>query len=159
MEDLSRTADQQQHHDDGLSCDVLRHPAMAVFVHHCYEFRRGLRNLVLHTAPAEFREPMRKHLERLGAAYVFQDINRHRINVFFGLEPHVSVIRSFGTRTLSDYSPEQDFLLGTMLGYDGAQQCRRYLQRKQAAQSSQHQACACGGRHCACAAHARDGSD
>jgi len=32
--------------------------------------------------------------------------------------------------SLSDLTDEEDFILGTMLGYDRVKQCERYLKRK-----------------------------
>lgn len=116
--------------------DEHRHPAMAVFVHHCYELRRGLRDLVLHTAPARHRAAMEARLAAIGLSCHVARLSDERINIFFGREPHVAVIRSFGDKPLNDYTPEEDFILGTMLGYDGRQQCERYLVRRRRARSA-----------------------
>jgi hypothetical protein len=39
------------------------------------------------------------------------------------------VARSFVTRPLNALTVEEDFMLGTLLGYDREQQCRRFLTR------------------------------
>lgn len=39
-------------------------------------------------------------------------------------------LEKIGDKHLSDYTPEEDFILGTMLGYDRVQQCDRYLKMK-----------------------------
>jgi len=138
-------------------CRIMREPAMAVFVHHCYELRRGLRNLILHTAPTRHRERMRAQLEQLGAAYHFVELGAKRVNLFFGHQPQVAIIKSFGDKSLAEYTPEEDFILGTMLGYDDLQQCERYLvrsaqyRRQGAASENRTHSCHCGRGDCGCA--------
>ncbi|MFP4053733.1 MAG: DUF2023 family protein, partial [Phycisphaerae bacterium] len=52
-------------------------------------------------------------------------------NVFFGADDCVAVLRAFGKASLSDYTPEEDFILGTMLGYGRLEQCVRYIRMRQ----------------------------
>jgi len=104
---------------------------MTVFQHHVYEYRKGLRSLVLHTVPGRHREKIEQILERQGIAYLIQELGNGNLNVFFGAEDCVAVIRSIGRKSLSEYTAEEDFILGTMLGYDRLQQCRRYLEFRQ----------------------------
>jgi hypothetical protein len=51
--------------------------------------------------------------------------------VFFGADECVAVIRAIGKTSLSDYTPEEDFILGTMLGYGRLQQCARYIRMRE----------------------------
>ena len=97
---------------------------------HIYEYKRGVRRLVLHTAPIEERGFIEKRLSRYGLAHHVVPVGERKINVFFGDDCCVEVIRSIGKPRLCDYTPEEDFLLGAMLGYDLAAQCDRYLGRK-----------------------------
>ncbi|MFW5751285.1 MAG: DUF2023 family protein, partial [Planctomycetota bacterium] len=131
-----------------LDCSILRsEPAMAVFTHHCYEYRRGLRKLIMHTAPVGHEGMIRAHLERAGFAYHIQHVGDgdRILNVFFGCEAHVAVVRSFGDKPVNEHSPEQDFILGTLLGYDGTEQCQRYLFRiDQRARRNAEARCDCG---------------
>ncbi|MFW5803264.1 MAG: DUF2023 family protein [Verrucomicrobiota bacterium] len=108
---------------------------MTVFTHHIYEYKKGLRNLVLHTMPGEEREWARRTLERKGIAYQMYPLDSGAVNVFFGATDCVEVVRAIGKPSLSDYTPEEDFILGTMLGYDRLLQCRRYLRYRQGAQA------------------------
>ncbi len=105
---------------------------MTVFQHHIYEYRKGLRNLVLHTMPASQLKDIEDCLCRKGIDFVAYPLGATRVNVFFGAGDCVEVIRRIGKPSLSEYSPEEDFILGTMLGYDKLQQCRRYLRNKSA---------------------------
>lgn len=52
------------------------------------------------------------------------------MNLVLGDPPCVATIASFGEQNLSRFTPEQDFMLGVLLGYGHDQQCRRYLERK-----------------------------
>jgi prepilin-type N-terminal cleavage/methylation domain-containing protein len=108
---------------------------LKVFSHHVYEYRKGLRNLVLHTTRAEHRPQVEARLAKHEIDYVVYALGNERINIFFGAFECVEVVRRIGKPRLADYTPEEDFMLGTMLGYDRLAQCRRYLiqhERRQA---------------------------
>lgn len=104
---------------------------MSIFCHHIYEYKKGLRNLVLHTMPGATRADVEDKLKRLGIAYQIYTLPSGNINVFFGAEECVAVVCAIGKSFLNDYTPEEDFILGTMLGYDRLLQCRRYLDRSE----------------------------
>ena len=103
---------------------------MDVFCHHIYEYKKGLRNLVLYTAPRSNREAIESRLEKEDLAYLICENGNKMINVFFGNPACIDVVKSFKVCSLSKLSDEQDFLLGIMLGYDRLKQCERYLVRK-----------------------------
>lgn len=103
---------------------------MTVLMHHIYEYKKGLRNLVLHTMKAADRAQAELRLQHQGIAYLVCPVNEHKINVFFGAQECVEVVRRFGDKRLNEFSPEEDFILGIMLGYDRVRQCNRYLQRR-----------------------------
>jgi hypothetical protein len=100
---------------------------MEVFRHHIYEYQKGLRNLILHTAPASDVPEIEKLLRQKGIAYRLSWLSNGRVNVFFGKEDCIKVLELIGKENLRDYTPEQDFMLGIMLGYGRLEQCRRYL--------------------------------
>jgi len=104
---------------------------MKVFLHHIYEFRKGLRNLVLYTGTATERTAIEARLRRERIASVVQPCGENRINVFFGNPACVEIVRRFAGRPLNRWSPEEDFMLGVMLGHDRIQQCLRYARRAQ----------------------------
>jgi hypothetical protein len=103
---------------------------MKVLCHHIYEYRKGLRNLVLHTMDASFREAAEVKLQHLQISYLIREVSPTKINIFFGSEECVQVVRSFGHKKLNEFTPEEDFILGVMLGYNRMQQCVRYLKMK-----------------------------
>ncbi len=102
---------------------------MRVFCHHIYEYQKGVRNLVLHTLPASDRLEVERKLKARGIASLICPLGETRINVFFGDKYCVDVVRRIGKSRLCDYTPEEDFILGIMLGYDRLRQCKRYLER------------------------------
>ena len=107
--------------------------AMAVFCHHVYEYRKGLRNLILHTCRRVCAEQIIEKLRREKISYLIFPVGKEKMNVFFGDPSCIEVIRRIGKVDLSAYSDEEDFILGVMLGYCPIKQCRRYLQRKSSA--------------------------
>ena len=103
---------------------------MKVFNHHIYEYKKGLRSLVLHTLPSGCREQAERKLVHNEIPFLIREVNERKINIFFGERECVDIIESFGDRPLNEFTCEEDFILGTMLGYCRLQQCRRYLKRK-----------------------------
>lgn len=103
---------------------------MKVLSHHIYEYKKGLRNLVLHTMQTEDLEDAQSKLKQQHIEYHIQQVNTHKINIFFGKKECIEIIRSFGNKPLNEYNYEEDFILGIMLGYDRMQQCQRYLDKK-----------------------------
>ena len=96
--------------------------------------------MVLHTAPSLARANIARKLDRLEINYIISGVNESKINVFFGDSWCIGVIRSFAHLDLSRLTDEQDFILGTLLGYDTVIQCRRYLQRKRNGTIMEHDA-------------------
>lgn len=100
---------------------------MKVLLHHIYEYKKGLRNLVLHTLNASLRHQAEEKLIRQNIPYEIREVTPTKVNIFFGAEECVDVIRLIGDKPLNYFTPEEDYILGTMLGYDRLQQCRRYI--------------------------------
>ena len=67
-------------------------------------------------------------LKRDQIAYQIYPLTNGRINVFFGADECVDVVKAIDKARLSEWTPQEDFILGIMLGYDRLKQCRRYLQ-------------------------------
>ena len=72
-------------------------------------------------------------LESNGISYEIQTVSQEKMNLFFGREECMEVIRKIVIRPLNQLSAEEDFILGAMLGYDICQQCVRFCSRKQQA--------------------------
>ena len=102
---------------------------MQVFSHHLYEFKKGVRRLILHTTRRENEPVIRRKLEQAGIRHLIYPNGASRINVFFGDDLAVDMIERIGKPDLRLYTHEEDFILGVLLGYDLRVQCSRYLER------------------------------
>ena len=103
---------------------------MQILTHHIYEYKKGLRNLVLYTMNSNELSKTKELLSGKEICYYISKVNANKVNVFFGDEACVKIIESFGDKLLSEYSDKEDFMLGTMLGYDRVKQCERYIKRR-----------------------------
>lgn len=99
---------------------------LRVFYHHIYEYKKGLRSLILTTEKKDNRTIIEGKLQRENIPYVINEVNGKNINVFFGNKDCIAVVSTFDKK-LNKLSPEQDFMLGIMLGYDKILQCKRYF--------------------------------
>lgn len=109
--------------------DIL--PAdMKVLMNHIYEYKKGVRRMVLFTFNKKYEEYATARLERQNINYIIQPVGNDRMNLFFGRKECLDAIRLMVTRPLNQLSPEEDFILGAMLGYDICAQCERYCERK-----------------------------
>jgi hypothetical protein len=102
---------------------------LRLFYHNIYEYRRGVRALFLMTVSRQEMELVLGKLEAQGVHHFVQEVSPVKVNLFFGRPAFVAVARSFVTRPLNALTAEEDFMLGTLLGYDREQQCRRFLTR------------------------------
>lgn len=103
---------------------------LKVFCHHIYEYKKGIRNLILTTEKSIYRESIEERLTHEKIDYVVQEVTSDKINIYFGAKDCVDVIRTFTNKKLNELTPEQDYILGIMLGYDRLKQCGRYLKLK-----------------------------
>ena len=71
-----------------------------------------------------------QRLEHQNIPYVLQPAGKNTVNLYFGKRECLEAIRLFVTRPLNELTPEEDFILGAMLGYDICAQCERYCERK-----------------------------
>jgi len=111
------------------SCMHFTSTDLQILKHHIYEYRKGVRNLILHTMKKEEEHLATFLLQNKKISYHIEAVNEHKINVFFGHPQCVEIVRSFKGKMLNKYTPEQDFILGIMLGYGRDQQFDRYLKR------------------------------
>ena len=93
--------------------EVMPLADMKVLMNHIYEYKKGVRQMVLYTFNEKYRDFAVNRLEKQSIDYIIQPIRR------------------MVTRPLCQLTPEEDFILGAMLGYDICAQCERYCERKQ----------------------------
>ena len=59
-----------------------------------------------------------KRLKAEDIDFELQEVGNGRTNIFFGRSECIEVVRRMITRPLQQLSPEEDFILGALLGYD-----------------------------------------
>lgn len=110
--------------------EVMLPADMKVLMNHIYEFKKGVRQMVLFTCNRKYEDYATGRLRRRNISYILQPVGNDRMNLFFGKKECLDAIRLIVTRPLNQLSPEEDFILGAMLGYDICSQCERYCERK-----------------------------
>lgn len=103
---------------------------MKVLMNHIYEYKKGVRQMVLYTFNKKYEQFAISRLQRQKIHYVVQPVGNNRLNLFFGQQTCIEAIRLMVNKPLNRLTPEEDFILGAMLGYDIRLQCERYCQRK-----------------------------
>ena len=102
-----------------------------VLMNHIYEYQKGVRPMVLYTFNKKYQEQAVSRLQSQSIDYFLRPAGKGRsINLFFGRKECLEAISQIVERPLCDLSPEEDFILGAMLGYDLCNQCKRYCQMK-----------------------------
>ena len=102
-----------------------------IFLNHIYEFKKGVRNMVLYTMSKEHVEFAIRRLKNQKISYMIQEVGTNKINLFFGKAECMEAMRHIIIRPLNQLTAEEDFILGAMLGYDLCQQCKRYCSKKE----------------------------
>lgn len=115
--------------------DYSRFGEIKVVMHMIYEFKKGVRNLVLCTLCPTCAEIVKERLEGQGIDYLVRQVGSRKVNLFFGEKWCVDAVSRFVDKPLNHLTPEEDFMLGAMLGYDIAGQSRRFCERKAKADS------------------------
>ncbi|MBQ4279928.1 MAG: DUF2023 family protein [Rikenellaceae bacterium] len=110
--------------------EFARFGEMKMFMHHIYEFKKGIRSLVLCTMCRTCADLVAERLRGQGIGYVVQEVDGRRVNLYFGKQACLDAVRTFVHKPLNRLTPEEDFMLGAMLGYDIAQQCERFCSRR-----------------------------
>ncbi|WP_406657016.1 DUF2023 family protein [Methanolobus sp. ZRKC2] len=107
------------------------HGNMQILRHHVYEYQKGIRHLILHTSNITLEDEIISLLEKKNVSYLIRSSSNQKINVFFGDRRCIDILERIGEKSLSDFTDEEDFILGIMLGYDQIKQCERYIKRKE----------------------------
>ena len=96
--------------------DTTRLPEdMKVLVNHIYEFKKGVRRMVLFTFNKRYEQFAVTRLQHQNISYVIQPVGNDRLNLFFGKKECLDAIRLMITKPLCQLTPEEDFILGAML--------------------------------------------
>lgn len=103
---------------------------MKVLMNHIYEYQKGVRPMVLYTFNRRYADYATRRLSDEHISYIIQPAGAETVNLFFGSRECLDAIRLIVTKPLNELSPEEDFMLGALLGYDIRMQCERYCHRK-----------------------------
>ena len=72
-------------------------------------------------------------LKSQGIDYVIQRVDETKINLYFGRQECIDAVKLMIDKPLNELSPEEDFMLGAMLGYNICMQCERFCDKKRKA--------------------------
>lgn len=104
---------------------------MNVLYHLIYEYKKGVRDLVLYTTTSHQELEVCQRLNKDSISYMIQKQKNGNINIFFGKEECLTVIhRICKDKPLNKMTPEEDFILGILLGYSVKEQCTRYCKKQ-----------------------------
>lgn len=101
-----------------------------VLLNHIYEFKKGIRPLILFTCHQMYESQVIQKLESQHIPYLRQQAGKRTVNLFFGRTECIQTIRFLADKPLYSLTPEEDFILGALLGYDICRQCERYCLKK-----------------------------
>ena len=101
-----------------------------VLMNHIYEYKKGVRPLILHTLDKCYEKMAVERLKGQGIPYSIQMASDQSVNIYFGKKECLEAIRLITTKPLYQLTPEEDFILGALLGYDLCMQCERFCSRK-----------------------------
>lgn len=110
--------------------DYARYGELRMIMHHIYEFKKGIRSLVLCTVGKRCAEIVAQRLNKQGIDYIVQNVTDDKVNLYFGKKVCLDTVSIFTDKPLNMLTPEEDFMLGAMLGYDIQIQCERFCNRK-----------------------------
>jgi len=66
---------------------------LKIFLNHLYEFKKGVRQMVLYTTNRQYESFAVKRLAGQGISYFIQSVGDNKINLFFGHEECINAIR------------------------------------------------------------------
>lgn len=102
---------------------------MELFKNLIYEYKKGMRDLSLHTCEKTELKEYIELLEKLKTEYSVMDISDNKVNIFFGNPECLNILKKFSNKELNKITPYEDFILGIMLGYSRNEQYKRILSR------------------------------
>lgn len=107
----------------------MKSRAVACLNQYIYEYKKGVRQLFMQTMTPYEAMVIQRRLKKEGIDFFIQQVSVPKVNLFFGHRAFIAVVRNVVTKPLYELTPAEDFMLGTLLGYDREQQCLRYLSK------------------------------
>lgn len=100
---------------------------MELFKHLIYEYKKGVKDLALYTCESSDKQILTEILQKMKIQYHIDNLGEGKINIYFGSNPCLKIIRGFSSKNLDRLTPYEDFILGIMLGYSRNEQYNRLL--------------------------------
>lgn len=105
---------------------------MELFKNLIYEYKKGMRDLSLQTCEKKDLEQYTELLDRLATSYLAVELGNNKVNLFFGKPECLDILKRFSDFELNKITPQEDFILGIMLGYSRDEQYNRILSKLRA---------------------------
>ncbi len=102
---------------------------MELFKNLIYEYKKGMRDLALYTCAEGDKQDYKNLLELTKTPYCIYELENCKVNIFLGNPKCLEILSKFSNTNLSKITPEEDFILGIMLGYSREEQYSRILGR------------------------------
>lgn len=102
---------------------------MELFKNLIYEYKKGMRDLSLHTCLKSNINKYTQHLDKLKIQYLITNPSDEKVNIFFGNPACLEILTKFSNKQLEKLTPYEDFTLGIMLGYSRNEQYNRILSK------------------------------
>ena len=74
---------------------------MKVLMNHIYEYKKGVRRMVLFTFNKKYEDFAIRRLKSQNIKYIIQSVGNDRLNLYFGREECLNAIRMIVTRPLN----------------------------------------------------------
>ncbi len=103
------------------------HASLKILAHNLYEYDKGVRQMFMMTLGPHDADAVIRRLRGRGIDYHVHPVSAAKTNVFFGRPAWIDTVREVVRKPLNQLSPQEDFILGILLGYDKELQCRRFL--------------------------------
>lgn len=101
---------------------------MELFSNLIYEYKKGMRDLALFCCKCQDIEKYTNHLRKTNTQYLVFN-STAKFNIFFGNPDCLEIIKQFSSDKLDKLTPQEDFILGIMLGYSRNEQYKRFLSK------------------------------
>lgn len=102
---------------------------MELFKNLIYEYKKGIRDLSLHTCEKQDLSTYLAILKQLNTQYLITEPAKNKVNIYFGNPLCLKILKNFSSIKLNELTPQEDFILGIMLGYSRNEQYKRILSR------------------------------
>lgn len=96
--------------------DFSRYDNMKMLLHHIYEFRKGVRDLVLCTLCPTCAGLLIERLRSQGIDYLLQPVTEQKVNLYFGKRSCLDAVQTFVDKPLNKTDSRGGFHAGHHVG-------------------------------------------